>query len=208
MDVMAQTGTRGRFPAGQPNDFGSDGVVGGVPAIAGEQPHLRFSSQTAPMLPECLQQLGAEHEVAVLATLSALYVNHHSLAVNVANLQMREFGPAHSGRIERHQDRAIERSRCGVDEPRDLLRAEYLGQPDDSLRVRSFVNTPSLLECLDEEKPQCTDSLVDGVRGQLSFTEQVGLVLADVLRAQRVRGLLEVAGEILDRHEVRPYGIL
>src|SRR5713226_3027788 len=91
MDVLAQAGTRGRFPARQPDDLGSDRVVGCVPAIAWEQPHLRFSSQTAPMLSECFQQLGAEHEVAVLAALSALYVNHHSLAVNVADLQMRQF---------------------------------------------------------------------------------------------------------------------
>ena len=46
------------------------------------------------------------------------------------------------------------------------------------------------------------------IRGQLSFTEQVGLLLPDVLWAQRVRRLMEVAGEILNGHEVRPHGTL
>src|SRR5579872_6105010 len=110
---------------------------------------------------------------------------------------MRQLGSAHSGRVERHQDRAIERSRRRIDQLRDLLRAEYLWQPDGSLRVRSLVDIPSLPECLDEEKPQRPDPLIDAIRGQLPFTEQVGLVLADVLRAQCVRWLMEVAGEIL-----------
>lgn len=86
--------------------------------------------------------------------------------------------------LERHQDRAIEGSRRGVDQPPDFLGTEYLGQPEDPLWVRSLFDTPGLPQCLDEEESQCPDSLIDRVRGQLPFTEQVGLVLTDVLRAQ------------------------
>ena len=154
-----------------------------MPAIAGEQPHLGFSFQTAPVLPQSVQQLGAEHDVTVLTALSTLYVNDHSLAVDVGDLQMRQLSPANSGRIERHQDRAVERSRRRIDQPRDFLRAEYPGQPDDSLGVWGLVDTPSPLECLDKEKPQGTDSLVDAIRDQLSFPEQVSLILTDMLWA-------------------------
>jgi hypothetical protein len=160
------------------------------------------------VLPQSFQQLGAKHDVTILAALATLYVNDHALAVDVTHLQVRQLGSAHSGSVERHEDRPIEGSCGGIDQPPDFFRTEYLGQPDDSLRVRSFVDAPGFLERLDEEKPQCTDSLVDGVRGQLSFTEQVGLILADVLWAQGVRRPMEVAGEILYRHEVRPYGTL
>ena len=45
--------------------------------------------------------------------------------------------------------------------------------------------------------------------GSQAFVPGTGkLVLADVLWAQRVRRLTEVAGEILDGHEVRPRGTL
>src|SRR5260370_39560720 len=113
------------------------------------------------MLPQGFQQLGAQHDVTVLAAFSTLYVNDHSMAVDVTDLQMRQLGSAHSGRVERHQDRAIERSRSTIDQPRDLLRAEYLGQPNDSLRLRSLVGAPGLLQCLAEEQPQGPDSLAD-----------------------------------------------
>lgn len=179
MDILAQAGARRCSPAGQPDDLGGDRMVGCVPAIAWKQPHLRFSSQGAPVLPQGFQQLGAQHDVTVLAALATLYVNDHALAVDVADLQMRQLRSAHSGGIQRHENRAIEGSCGGIDQPPNFLRTEYFGQPDHSLRVRSLVNTPGFLERLDEEKPQRTDSLVDGIRGQLSFTEQVGLVLAD-----------------------------
>jgi hypothetical protein len=124
-------------------------------------------------------------------------VNDHSLTVDVADLQMRQLSPANSGRVECHQDRAIERSRRRIDQPRDFLGAEYPGQPDDSLGVWSLVDTPGLLQCLDEEKTQGPDSLVDAIRSQLSFPEQVSLILADVLGAQRIGRPTKVAGESL-----------
>ena len=176
--------------------------------LPGNSHTLGFSWQTPPVLSQRFQQLGAEHDVAILAALSTLDVKDHSPAVDVADLQTRQLGSAHSGRVERHQDGAIEQSGRRIDPLRDFLGAENPGQPDDSLWVRGLVDTPGLLECLDEEEPQCPDALVDAVGGQLSFAKQVGLVLANVLRAQRVGRLMEIAGEILNGHEVRPHGTL
>src|ERR1035441_7010058 len=103
MDVNTQAGARRRFPAGQPDDFGGDRMVGCVPAVAREQPHLRFSSQTAPVLAQRFQQRGTEHDVTSLTALSTLYVNDHSPAVDVAHLQMRSLGSAYSSGVKRHQ---------------------------------------------------------------------------------------------------------
>jgi hypothetical protein len=42
--------SRCRFSAGRPDDLGGDRMIGGVPAVAGEQPHGGFTPETAPVL--------------------------------------------------------------------------------------------------------------------------------------------------------------
>jgi hypothetical protein len=49
------------------------------------------------MSAQFLKQDGAEHDVAVLATLAALNVRDHASAIDVADLQARELGAAHAG---------------------------------------------------------------------------------------------------------------
>ena len=54
---------------------------------------------------------------------------------------------------------------------------------------RDIMLSPKLLNALrelDEEETQCPDSLIDAVRSELSFPEQVSLILADVFGAQRI----------------------
>jgi hypothetical protein len=48
-------------------------------AIAGEQPDLGPSPQSAPESSELLQQLRTEHDVSIFAALAALHVNDHPL---------------------------------------------------------------------------------------------------------------------------------
>jgi hypothetical protein len=38
MNLLADAGTLGGFPAGLPDDLGGDRMIGGVPAVAGKQP--------------------------------------------------------------------------------------------------------------------------------------------------------------------------
>ena len=76
---------------------------------------------------------------------------------------MRQLGSAYSRGVERHQHGAVKRSRCGVDQPRNVPWAEYLRQVDDLLRIRSLFGTPGLLESLDEKEAQGSDPLIDGV---------------------------------------------
>src|SRR5687767_2813880 len=120
MDIIAKASALSRLVACCPDNLACNWVIGRVPPVTGEQPDLRFASQAAPMLAQSFEQFGAEHDVAVLTPLSALNVDHHALAVDVAHLQMRQLGSAHSGCVERHQDGAVERTRCSVDKPRNV----------------------------------------------------------------------------------------
>src|ERR1700720_919045 len=47
MDFLTDAGALGRVSAGQPDDLGADRMIGGVPAVAGEQPDGGFSPQGA-----------------------------------------------------------------------------------------------------------------------------------------------------------------
>ena len=52
-----------------------------MPAVAGKQPLLRLAPETSPVGAQLFEQLGAEHDIAVLAALAFADMNHHPLAI-------------------------------------------------------------------------------------------------------------------------------
>ena len=124
-------------------------------------------------------------------------VNHHPLAVDVADLQVRCLGAARSGGIESHQHRTMKRTVCGIDEAADLFRAKDLRQPDYLPRIWRLGNAPVLLQYLDVEEPQRAQALNDRVRAELQLGKQHRQVLADMLRAKPVGASTKVLAEML-----------
>ena len=199
----------GGFAASVPDDLGADGILGGgMPAAAREQPLGRFPAQPAKMLPEFFEQVRAEHYIAVFASLAAPNVDHHPLAVDIADLQIRQLGPSHTGGIQRHQDRAVKRDQRRFDQARHFFLTEDYGQVKPFLRIGSFFHAPRLLECLDEEETQGANALIHRVVGQLAITEQMGDVGANLFWAELVGWALKIAGKILDGADVGPGGTL
>ena len=92
---MLKARTFSSYLAGSPEDLGGDGITCRVPAVAGEQPLLRLAPETSPIDAKFLQQLRAEHDIAVLAALALLDMDNHPLAVDVTDLQPSNsiFGP-------------------------------------------------------------------------------------------------------------------
>src|SRR5271157_403682 len=177
--------------AGVPDHLGSNGTGGRVRTTTGEEPS--FGLQSAPVLAQGFQQNGTEHDVPILAALAALDVYDHPLTINVANLQAGQFGAARSGSVEGHQQNAVEGSGRGVDEPSDFLLAQHRGQVPRLLGIGRLRHAPAPLQSLNEEEAQGGQPLGNAARSQLSLAEQIGLVLADVLRTQAVRRAVEVA---------------
>ena len=58
-----------------------------MPAVAGKQPLLRLAPESAPVGAQLFEQPRAEHDIAVLAALAFADMNHHPLAVDVADLR-------------------------------------------------------------------------------------------------------------------------
>jgi hypothetical protein len=132
---------------------------------------------------EFLEQNGTEHHVAVFATLAALDVNHHPLAINVADLQTSQLRVPNTGGIESHEYGAVKRSGSGVDELCYLFLAEDGGQAVCLLGIRGVGNAPWFLKRLNVEKPQSTQVIRHRTGRQLPIGEEIGLVLANVLLA-------------------------
>jgi hypothetical protein len=198
----------GRFYGRRTRRFRIDGLITAVVAVAREQPLAGFSPQPVPMGPQFDEQLWAEHDVAIRAPLTALDVNHHSLAVDVADFQACQLCVADSGGIQRHQYGAIASCRSGVDELRDFFLAENRREATCLFRIGSFSDAPGLPESLDVEKAQSCEAYRDGTRRQLPLLKQLGLMLTNVPRTQAVRPAVESSGKIFDCADVVACGML
>ena len=84
--LFLDAGSVGRLLAGLPDRIGVDRLIPSMPAVAGKQPHAGLATQTAPVLAQRLQQLRAEHHIAVFPALSTLNMDDHALTVDVADL--------------------------------------------------------------------------------------------------------------------------
>ena len=160
------------------------------------------------MSAQFFEQDGAEHHVAVLVTLAVLNVHDHASAIDVADLQARELGAAHAGAVEGHQNGAIEGSRRSIDELGYFFLAENGGQAIALLGIGSVGNAPGPLERLDVEEAQGAEMVGHRTGTQFVQSEELRLVLADVLRSQAIGRAVEVLSKALDEANVTPRGSL
>jgi hypothetical protein len=70
-----------------------------MPLAPGEQPGLWFTAETAKVLPQFGQQVRAEHNIAIFASLASLNMDHHALTVDIGDLEVGQFGAPHSGAV-------------------------------------------------------------------------------------------------------------
>src|ERR1035438_10684252 len=121
-------------------------MAGCVPAVARKEPLLGLAPEAAPVGAQFFEQLRAEHDIAVLAALALPDMNHHPLAVDVADLEVGRFRAACAGGIKRHQKDAMKGGIRGVDQSRHLLLAEYLWKVTHLLRIGRLGDAPAALQ--------------------------------------------------------------
>src|ERR1700693_5583098 len=153
MDLLVlKTGAFGGLLAGVPENLGGDRMTRRMPSVAGEQPIGGLAPQPAPVDAQGIEQLGAEHDITVLASLASPDMNDHALAVDIADLQVRHFCATCACGIERHQQDAMEGKLCRVNQTRDLLLAEYLRKVKNLLRIGRLCDAPASLQHLNIEE--------------------------------------------------------
>jgi hypothetical protein len=135
-------------------------------------------------------------------------VDHVACTVNIGDLQASQFGATETCGIQRHQQRALERRRGSFDKTVYFLPAENGRQMQHLLWIRRQIRAPRLPQRLDIEEPQCAEPLGHAVRGELSFAEQIRLILTNVIRAELIGPLVEVSCEILHCGQIGPQGRL
>src|ERR1700722_9615874 len=185
-----------------PENLGGDRVTCRVPAVAWKQPLLRLAPEPAPVDAQFLEQLRAEHDIAVLAALALSDVDHHPLAVDVADLQMGRFCAACAGGIKRHQQDAMKGFISGINQPRNLFLTEYPWKATHLLRIRCLGDAPAALQHVDIEEPQRRQPQDHSVRAELQLGEKHCLVLANVFRAKLIGWAPEVSAEVRNTVQV------
>ena len=203
-----ESGATSSSLTGMVDRLGSDGPITGVSVPARKQPHTALSSQAAPVLAQFYEQLGAEQHISVSAAFATLNVNHHALAVDIADFQAREFGTPESGGIERHEQSAMQGRLGRINEPGNFFLAENRWQVNNFLRVGSLFDAPGSLESLGVEESQSREALRHRVRRELPFLEQRRLIFTNVSGAQTIRRTVEVSREIFDTAKVAIDGSL
>ena len=160
MDVLVlKTGAFGGLLTGVPENLGGDRMTRRMPSVAGKQPVGGLALQPAPVDAQCIEQLRAEHDIAVLASLASPDMNDHPLAVDIADLQVRHFCATCARGIQRHQQDAMKGKLCRVDQTRDFFLAQHLRQVQNLLRIRRLGNAPASLQHLNIEEAQSGQAL-------------------------------------------------
>src|ERR1017187_5726882 len=187
MDLpVLESGAFGGDLAGTPKDLGSDRVACRVPAVAGKEPLLRLAPEASPVDAKFPEQLRAKHDIAVLAALALSDMDHHPLAVDVADLQVGRFCAACAGGIKRHQKDAMKGGIRGVDQARNLLLAEYLWKVTHLLRIGRLGAAPAAFQHVNVEETQRGKPQDYSVRAELQLGEEHRLILANLFRAKLI----------------------
>src|SRR5215471_2965969 len=111
---------------------------------------------------------------------AVLNVHDHASAIDIADFQARELGPARTGAIQGHQNGAIERSRRSIDELGYFFLTENRGQAIALLGIGSVGNAPRPRERLDVEEAQSAQMVGHRTGSQFVHGEELRLVFADV----------------------------
>jgi hypothetical protein len=121
MNTLGDAGALRGHAAGVPDNLVGDG---GIHAVAfhhaGE--HVGGRLHPAPVLAQGIQQFGTERHVAVALALALPDMDQHELLIDVGGFQLHQFGAAHAGGVQGHQDCAIQQVGGGIDQPCDFFR--------------------------------------------------------------------------------------
>ena len=186
------------------------GLLEGVAAdvASGEQAReepLALRPGAPPVVAQGLQQALREHDEAALALLHA---DDHAGAVDVAGPQADGPGDAQAGAVAGGQDRAVAGDAHRVEEAGDLLGAGHDRQAGRLLGGRQDLgDVPVPAQGDAVEKAQGGYGDADRAGRELPLVGQEQLVVADLLGAEQVRGLAEVAGEQRDLGDVACLGV-
>jgi len=149
------------------------------------------------------EQLGAEHDVAIVAPLAVADVDEHPLAIDVGHVQGTDLADAQPRTVGRHEDRPVFERTGGREQLRDFRGAQDVRQGDGHAGVRDLRHRLGALErhAVVEEGER---GHVDAVRrrGDLLLPHQVVQKRADLRLTEDRRRAPKVCRESADTPQV------
>ena len=121
-------------------------------------------------------------------------------------LQPGKLGAPHARGIQRRKNHAVVGVTGRLDEFGDFVLAQDCGQPIGQLRVDQVEIPIRAAQHLHEEEAQRRDPPGHCLRRQLPLVEQIQLKLTHVFLREDIGTSLEMAGEILNREQVKSNG--
>src|SRR5580658_7699648 len=135
-------------------------------------------------------------------------MDEHALTVDILYLQVAHLGSAHAGRVDRHEHGAMKQITGCVDQTYRFVLSEDRRQAPRSLRIRHLFNRVRSLQRLAEEETQSCCMVPDSARIQLSLSEQVHLIGADLFGSELIWSTVKILGEGLHNFQVALHGSL
>jgi hypothetical protein len=158
----------------------------------------------APPVAEQLEELRGQHDVPVLFPLALLHAQDHPPAIDGGDRQANGFADAQAGRVAGGENHPVIGQVDAVEEVDDFVRAEHDRERLGSAGDRQHLSGIPLAAQRDVVKePQGGDRDDDRLRRQPALVSQIQLVAADLVGAEMIRGLAEVAGKAGDLLDVR-----
>jgi hypothetical protein len=148
-NMLGDSGIACRFLTGIPDGLARNGLI--LPISAWKQIVLR--PLQAPVLTQSFQQCRAEWNVSAVSTLAVFHVDHHSLAVYMADFELFNFSSPHPGAIKNHQQSTLDEIAGGIDEPGGFLLAQDRWKGSAVFGIREILSEFLFLQSADEKEP-------------------------------------------------------
>jgi hypothetical protein len=201
-DVLADPGVLGRLFHRPAHDIDRQGLV--IDGRAGEQPDLRSSGLDIP-LAQHRQDLGRQDGVAVLPTLPLDDADDHPRAVDVADLEVDQFGDAQPGGIAKGEHDPILEVRRVIEQPGDFVGGKHDGQLVGLADVFGDAEHRLVRQGDAVEEADTRHCLVDG-RDRQAASRQLQAEQAQIVGRRFVGRAVDEGGELLDAVDVGDLG--
>ncbi len=200
-DALLDPGNLRRAPNGPADDVGGERIACDH---AGEQPV--FGMGKAVPFTQHRQQIGRQHDVAVLVALALLDADHHAGTIDVGDLEVDQFGDAQSGGVTGAQYDLIFEAGSGGEQTHDLVLAQDHRQLLGLLDVGDG-GDQIVARCGDAvEESECRQGLVDHMHG-IAAVDQMEAEQPEVVGTRLVGRAAQKLGEDLDAVDIGPVGL-
>src|SRR5215472_12697591 len=195
--MLGDSGCFGGLSTSEPYGVGRNGNIGtAMFHRTGKEKGSGF--RPTPVDAQSLQQSGTQRYFAVSSAFPLLNADHHAPAIDIIRPQTTQFGPAHAGGIQGHEQSAVIEIAGRLNQAGYLFGTEDSGESSRLFGKRNVLGQEAPAQCFYEEETQRRGVLGHGSWRELFHLKQMSLVLTNLFRAKLVGCAMKMLREIMD----------